>query len=69
MQLESQLHQLGYKYTGDGNLYDLTWIEIMRMVDASLLLEDMESGIRGGDLSKLDRFHDRMKSKAQHGSQ
>jgi len=57
------LHELGYKYTGEGNLYDLTWIELVRLVDASRILDDMREGVRDGDLTKLDRFHSRMKSK------
>lgn len=63
MQLEMELHKLGYKYTGKGNLYTLTWIEIMRLVDASQLFEDMTSGVRGGDLDKLGRYHSKVKSK------
>jgi hypothetical protein len=63
MQLESQLHTLGYAYTGGTSLYSLTWIEIMRLIDASHLLEDMNSNIRGGDIDKLDRYHSRVKSK------
>jgi hypothetical protein len=35
----------------------------MRLIDASHLLEDMNSNIRGGDIDKLDRYHSRVKSK------
>lgn len=63
MQLEMELHKLGYKYTGKDSLYNLTWIELMRLVDASRLLEDMSKGVRGGDLDKLDKYHGKVKSK------
>jgi len=63
-----QLHQLGYRYTGDASLYDLTWIEIMRLVDASQLIEDMASGVRDGDLNKLNKYHNRVKQKSRKKS-
>ena len=65
MKLERDLHELGYAYTGPTNIYSLTWIELMRLVDAADIIEDMKSGIRTGDLEKLDKFEEKLKAKAQ----
>ena len=47
-------------------MYNLTWIEIMRLVDASRILDDMRNGVRKGDLDKLDKYHSKMKAKARN---
>ena len=66
MHLEWTLHDLGYQYVGQASLYNLTWIEIMRLVDASRILDDMRNGVRKGDLDKLDKYHSKMKAKARN---
>lgn len=35
----------------------------MRLVDASQIMEDMSSGVRPGDVSKLNKLHQKIKSK------
>lgn len=65
MKLERDLHELGYTYTGPASIYSLTWIELMRLVDAADIIEDMKSNVRTGDLEKLDRFDAKLREKAQ----
>ena len=65
MKLERDLHELGYTYTGPASIYSLTWIELMRLVDAAYIIEDVKSNIRTGDLNKFDRFEAKLKAKAE----
>ena len=65
MVLEERLHTLGYTYVGANSLYNLTWIEIFRLVDASLIKGDEQMGLRQGDIDKFKRYNEKMK--AQNG--
>lgn len=54
---------MGYRYTGPGNLYGLTWIEIHRLSqgheDLAEALEQMEmerAGARESDWQKMEQF-------------
>jgi len=64
MKLERDLHEIGYTYTGPTSIYSLTWIELMRLVDAADIIADIKSNIRTGDLEKLDKFEEKLKAKA-----
>jgi hypothetical protein len=61
--LEERLHEFGYSYVGSNSLYNLTWIEIFRLVDASLLKEDDQIGVRQGDLDKFERYNEKLKAR------
>jgi len=65
MALESDLHELGYTYLGPSSLYGLSWYEMFHLVDASQIKMDERSGVRPGDLDKLDRMHQKLKQKAR----
>jgi hypothetical protein len=59
--LESHLHTRGYTYVGQNSLYDLTWIEIYRLIDAANVEADEQDGVRRGDLDKFERYNERLK--------
>ena len=63
MTLEARLHEFGYAYVGSNSLYNLTWIEIFRLIDASLQKADDQQGLRQGDLDKFERYNERLKAK------
>lgn len=48
---------------GSNSLYLLTWIEIFRLLDASLQKADNQQGIRQGDLDKFERYNEGLKVK------
>lgn len=60
------MHQLGYKYTGPGNLYQLTWFEIFSMTDAGNFLREAnkrqtaKTKLKGKDwlLDKFDKWRE-----------
>lgn len=49
---------MGYNYLGPDSLYQLTWFEIMDLVDAMYIQMDMQDmqNIRQGDLDRLQQF-------------
>lgn len=50
------MHQLGYKYTGPGNLYDVTFFEILSLSEGQKLLTLDADGVKSSEESYLDRF-------------
>lgn len=54
--MERNLHDLGYRYTGQGSLYALTWHEIFNLSDASELIADQAEGVSDHALSKFEEF-------------
>lgn len=43
--LELTLHEHGYSYVGDNNLYQLTWIEVFRIIEANNIRQSIQSKI------------------------
>lgn len=54
---------MGYTYIGGSSLYNLTWIEIFRLVDASLFKADDQLNVRPGDLDKFEQYNEKLKAK------
>lgn len=73
-ELDVVLHDLGYRYVGQPNLYQLTWIEIARMSDGQHKRQKRhererayEQGARPSDYEKLDRLMEQRASVNGHG--
>lgn len=45
---------------GKNSIYDLTWIEIYRLVDASQFKVDDQIGVRKGDLDKFKQYNEKV---------
>jgi hypothetical protein len=56
MALERWLHSLGYAYVGPTSLYQLTLIEIDRLLQGAYDEHLASSGVRSGDMRKLEAY-------------
>jgi len=61
--IEIGLHENGYAYVGPCSIYELTWIEIFRIVDANEIRNRSSKGIRKSDLDKFKRFEDKTRKR------
>ncbi len=50
------LHTFGYKYTGPGCLYGLTFVEIARLSDGTRMLQLTADGVTAGEEAMFDRL-------------
>lgn len=60
LQVEAWLHSLGYRYTGPGNLYGVTFIEIGDLMEGNRLLRMSQEGVTLGEEQMLDEFAERL---------
>ncbi len=56
LEVEAWLHSIGYRYTGPGTLYDLTFIEIRDLMEGQRLLRMTREGVTLGEEKMLDEF-------------
>jgi hypothetical protein len=60
LEVEAWLHSLGYKFTGPGNLYGVTFIEIHTLSEGTRLLRLTQEGVTVGEQDMLDQFAERL---------
>ena len=56
LEVEAWLHSIGYKFTGPGNLYGMTFIEIENLLEGQRLLRMTAEGVTKGEEDMLDQF-------------
>ena len=54
--LEAFLHSIGYKYTGPGNLYQITFFEIASLTEGKRILALIADGVTPGEETELNRL-------------
>ncbi len=62
LQCEAWLHTLGYQYTGPGNLYGVTFIEIANLLEGNRLLKMSSEGVTLGEEQMLDQIAERLEA-------
>lgn len=71
-ELDVVLHDLGYRYVGQPNLYALTWIEIARISDGQQARHQRQERERayeqGARPSDYDKLNELMEQRASAGS-
>ena len=55
-ELEVNLHRLGYRYTGPGNLYDLTLLEVRHLMRGQQLAQVRASGTPVSHLRRAEQL-------------
>jgi len=58
--LEAYLHQLGYKYTGPGNLYQVTFFEIANLSKGKRIMALMADGVSPMEEAALNKLAEQL---------
>lgn len=56
LEIEAWLHSIGYQYTGPGNLYGVSFIEIQDLSKGQRLLALTTDGVTIGEEAMLDKL-------------